>query len=488
MMVNIGTININLFNSVEIYHYFYLSLLRQNQYVSYMTTEKLNQMYQVVCNAPGGNGFRVETMSEQFATSEIDDCMAHVHSFYEIIWFQEGEGHHTVDFLEYEVRPGTIFFLSPGQIHHYDRKDGYKGVTIKMCTDLMKDNTAGNTGIGKMFLKYNAFHAYDSSPYYTIDETTAKMLLPLVDEMSEESLRYGEYGNIDILKSLLTIFMAKIERYGKHETVERLDTLRPSHQLFIQFRRMVEKEYTRLHTVQEYADRLNVAIRTLHKSVNECSGRTPLALINERIILEAKRMVRYTNMMIKEIAIDLGYDDPSYFVKLFKRHTGFLPSDFREMENVTDKYIQNSVSIQRTKGIQYKLNEQLRMNKMTKIAVPSREGMVDDNFGHCDHYTVFTIDENRQIVSSERLDSPQGCGCKSNIASTMQKMGITVMLAGNMGMGAYNKLSQHDISVLRGCRGKVEDVINAFLEGSLTDSAESCDHHDCQEPAYKPVF
>ena len=342
-------------------------------------------MYQVVCNAPGGNGFRVETMSEQFATSEIDDCMAHVHSFYEIIWFQEGEGHHTVDFLEYEVRPGTIFFLSPGQIHHYDRKDGYKGVTIKMCTDLMKDNTAGNTGIGKMFLKYNAFHAYDSSPYYTIDETTAKMLLPLVDEMSEESLRYGEYGNIDILKSLLTIFMAKIERYGKHETVERLDTLRPSHQLFIQFRRMVEKEYTRLHTVQEYADRLNVAIRTLHKSVNECSGRTPLALINERIILEAKRMVRYTNMMIKEIAIDLGYDDPSYFVKLFKRHTGFLPSDFREMENVTDKYIQNSVSIQRTKGIQYKLNEQLRMNKMTKIAVPSREGMVDDHFGHCDH-------------------------------------------------------------------------------------------------------
>ena len=207
-----------------------------------MTTDKLHTMYQMVCNAPGGNGFKVEHIPEQFSDSEIDDCMAHVHSFYEIIWFQEGEGRHTVDFLEYDVRPGTIFFLSPGQIHHYDRKEGYKGVTIKMCIDLMKDNTAGITGIGKMFLKYNAFHAYDSSPYYTIDETTAQMLLPLVDEMAEESLRYGEYGNIDILKSLLTIFMAKIERYGKHETVERLDTLRPSHQLFIQFRRMVKKE------------------------------------------------------------------------------------------------------------------------------------------------------------------------------------------------------------------------------------------------------
>ena len=97
---------------------------------------------------------------------------------------------------------------------------------------------------------------------------------------------------------------------------------------------MVEKEYAHLHTVQEYADRLNVAIRTLHKSVNECSGRTPLALINDRIILEAKRMVRYTNLMIKEISAELGFEDPSYFVKLFKRHTGFLPSEFRESENV----------------------------------------------------------------------------------------------------------------------------------------------------------
>ena len=87
-----------------------------------------------------------------------------------------------------------------------------------------------------------------------------------------------------------------------------------------------------MHTVQEYADRLNVAIRTLHKSVNECSGKTPLSLINDRIILEAMRMVRYTNLMIKEIAAELGFDDPSYFVKLFKRCTGHLPSDFRDMD------------------------------------------------------------------------------------------------------------------------------------------------------------
>lgn len=296
---------------------------------------RLNQIYHSVCNAPSGNGFRVEHMPELFGQSQIDDCMAHVHSFYEILWFQEGEGRHTVDFMEYEVRPGTIFFLSPGQIHHFDRQDGYKGVAIKMCTNMMKTEVAGATGISQMFLKYSVFHAYDSTPYYRIDPQTAMMLHPLVDEMEAESMRHNEFGNADILKSLLTIFLAKTERYGSQEARQRLDTLRPSHQLFIQFRRMVEKEFCHLHTVQEYADRLNVAVRTLHKSVNECSGRTPLTLINDRIMLEARRMVRYTDMMIKEIAADLGYDDPSYFVKLFKRHTGHLPSDFRETDNVT---------------------------------------------------------------------------------------------------------------------------------------------------------
>lgn len=125
---------------------------------------------------------------------------------------------------------------------------------------------------------------------------------------------------------------------------------------------------------------------------------------------------------------------------------------------------------------------------MTKIAIPTRDNQVDNHFGHCDHYTIFTISDGRQVVSSERLDSPQGCGCKSNIASVMQQMGITIMLAGNMGMGAFNKLSQHDIKVIRGCSGDINDVLNAYLAGTLSDSAESCSHHDCEDHHHTPVF
>ena len=125
---------------------------------------------------------------------------------------------------------------------------------------------------------------------------------------------------------------------------------------------------------------------------------------------------------------------------------------------------------------------------MTKLAIPTREGRVDDHFGHCDHYSVFTIDDNKQVVSTERLDSPQGCGCKSNIASVMQQMGITMMLAGNMGMGAFNKLSAHGISVIRGCKGDINDALKAYLDGKLTDSAASCAHLDCGNPGEEHVY
>lgn len=125
---------------------------------------------------------------------------------------------------------------------------------------------------------------------------------------------------------------------------------------------------------------------------------------------------------------------------------------------------------------------------MKHIAIPTLDNNVDSHFGHCAYYTIFHIGDNNEICGKERLDSPQGCGCKSNIASTMQEMGITLMLAGNMGMGAYNKLTEHGISVVRGCNGKVEDVLNAYLNGTLQDSGDACDHHDCHDENKKPQF
>lgn len=115
---------------------------------------------------------------------------------------------------------------------------------------------------------------------------------------------------------------------------------------------------------------------------------------------------------------------------------------------------------------------------MMKVAVPTRGNEVDGHFGHCEAYTIFSIDGNNKIEKVEILPSPQGCGCKSNIAAVLYEMGVGVMLAGNMGGGALNVLKNHGINVYRGCSGDVRQLTEAFLEGKIGDSGEGCQHHE----------
>lgn len=131
--------------------------------------------------------------------------------------------------------------------------------------------------------------------------------------------------------------------------------------------------------------------------------------------------------------------------------------------------------------IEYGDIEPIDYKGMKKIALPTRNGMIDDHFGHCEFYTILTVDDNNKIVKSETIPSPQGCGCKSNIAFRLQEDGVSVMLAGNMGEGALNKLSSCNITVIRGCKGAVTEVAEAYLAGKIQDSGVGCAAHHHEE-------
>lgn len=114
-----------------------------------------------------------------------------------------------------------------------------------------------------------------------------------------------------------------------------------------------------------------------------------------------------------------------------------------------------------------------------RIAVPTTtSNQVDEHFGHCEFYTIFTINDNNEIDKTEILPSPAGCGCKSNIAFTLREIGVKVLLAGNMGAGAVNVINGQGIEVVRGNKGDVTSVVNNFINGKVIDSGLTCDHHD----------
>jgi predicted Fe-Mo cluster-binding NifX family protein len=114
-----------------------------------------------------------------------------------------------------------------------------------------------------------------------------------------------------------------------------------------------------------------------------------------------------------------------------------------------------------------------------KIAVPvTKENQIDSHFGHCESYGVFTISDKNEIEEIKSVESPQGCGCKSDIASFLASGGVTIMLAGGIGGGAINVLNNNGIEVIRGCSGDATEIVKLYLKGLVEDSGNSCHQHE----------
>jgi predicted Fe-Mo cluster-binding NifX family protein len=121
---------------------------------------------------------------------------------------------------------------------------------------------------------------------------------------------------------------------------------------------------------------------------------------------------------------------------------------------------------------------------MMKIAVPSRDGLVDGHFGHCKEFLVFSVSTDGSLASEATIPSAEGCGCKSDIASVLARAGVTHMVAGNMGEGAVRVLSSSGIAVVRGASGDARAAAGAFAKGSLADSGIGCAGHS-SEPEHE---
>ncbi|QZE14666.1 NifB/NifX family molybdenum-iron cluster-binding protein [Halosquirtibacter laminarini] len=116
-----------------------------------------------------------------------------------------------------------------------------------------------------------------------------------------------------------------------------------------------------------------------------------------------------------------------------------------------------------------------------KIVIPTTaQGTIDSHFGHCASFMVYQIDENKKIVGKEKVEAPEGCGCKSNIAQQLKDKGVTLMLASNMGNGAVQKLSNAGIKVIKGCSGDNIECVNNYLNETLQVVDITCDHSSCK--------
>ena len=267
----------------------------------------------------------------------IPDCLGdmeamenrlHSHDFYQLMWFWHGSGSHQIDFNDEEVSPNKVFVISSGQLHQFKDLESPEGIIIQFDEGFFSEMDDNLDSI----IKYSVFNAFHLPPYYIIDNETGERLKGIAAEMNREKSDVEKFAHDNYIYSLVKMFLIIIIREGLRTDNKPIYNNSAAYQYFINFRKELDHNYRRYHTVRQYATALRMSSKTLTQRVIQYSGQSPLQLINNKLIVEAQRMLKSKPMLIKEIAYELGFDDDSYFVKFFKRQTGLLPSEFKEKE------------------------------------------------------------------------------------------------------------------------------------------------------------
>jgi AraC family transcriptional activator of pobA len=278
-------------------------------------------------NEPHKLQFDIHPLSSYLTKNSKHARQPHIHSFYQIIWFAKGTGNHFVDFNKFPVTANSFFFISKDQIHFFDDHKNYEGVIIHFNEEFLIDS---DNDID-VFLKYDIFNDFERDPFFTLSKTTVDKFSNLISQLKQEVAEPEIFGHKEYLKHLLKLFLISIQRIGKRNASKSLSITNNRHITFLRFRKLVDLNFKKIQTVKEYADLLNISAKTLSNHARESVDKTPLEIINERIILEAKRLISHSNLNINEIGFQLGFEDPSYFVKYFKKQTRKSPGQFRKV-------------------------------------------------------------------------------------------------------------------------------------------------------------
>jgi AraC family transcriptional regulator, transcriptional activator of pobA len=237
----------------------------------------------------------------------------HRHDFYEVLWFTsvQPQQAHYIDFNKYPIAPNQVFLLLPDQVHSMDQRDK-TGFLMAISRDFF-ERLIGND-IFKLFKHSTNFSV-------VIPDCDLTVLTTLTDLIRTE---YESQKRPAILESYLrSWFLHCIEL--QRETADQ-PSRDPRLQMLLE---SIENNYRRQRKADFYANELSLSAKRLNELTRESFGKTISQMINERLILEAKREIGYVRKPIKEISYELGFSEPAYFTRFFGKQTGYAPEDFR---------------------------------------------------------------------------------------------------------------------------------------------------------------
>lgn len=248
----------------------------------------------------------------------------HRAGFYHIIWFQEGSPTHLVDFNPIKIKPNTLLFLNKDTLQRFDSKIKFSGKII-----LFTDSFFCKTESDIRFLRNSILFNDLLSVAQIQPKNQSKLFATLVEQMTQELLHQKDNWQSDILQNLLHNFLLLSERERKKQNFVEIKKCADL-DFLMQFKDVLETNFKTQKKVSYYATQMNITEKRLNIATTNILDKQPKVIIDERILLEAKRILAHTSESVKEIGYHLGFEEPTNFIKYFKKHASITPTEFRE--------------------------------------------------------------------------------------------------------------------------------------------------------------
>lgn len=244
----------------------------------------------------------------------------HRHNFFFVLFLEKGKGEHNIDFINYPVDDYSVFFMRPGQVHQLRLKQGSKGYLMQFNREFY---TPKEEPVNFVLRKVS------NKNYCTLSVEKFKKLVSQLSFIFEEYSQKQDHYK-EVIKASLEILFVELVRQSKNPKEITNNGTKYSQNQLEEFLELLQKHIVTHKQVTQYAEMMHLTTFQLNKITKETTGNTCSQLINEQIVLEAKRNLLATTNQVNQIAFDLGFEDPSYFIRFFKKHTNFSPEAFRK--------------------------------------------------------------------------------------------------------------------------------------------------------------
>ncbi len=244
----------------------------------------------------------------------------HRHDFFIIVYISQGSGNHTIDFVNYNVKPGVWFFLMPGEVHNWSFSADIEGEILFFDAEFLQCYFAhkkpADYTLYRKNIKYLNLQGNEQQPF----------LLNIIHELKTEYIQYYPKEN-DLIKDYLDILLIRL---GRCISQEKESLQKDSGQWQLQALQVLIEQYsTKEQSPAFYAEKLHLSVKYLNELCKKYLDKTTSQLIHERVILEAQRLLAHAEITANQVADQLNFKEYSYFSRFFKKMVGQTPVEFK---------------------------------------------------------------------------------------------------------------------------------------------------------------